>query len=87
MWCPVFRWLEFNLGLNVELGNSSGNPSGLLGDEATGFVGYMYGFDTEVDCQNSATCATGCQGVSTVSTAHAWSSHKADVTAFPSVTV
>jgi hypothetical protein len=25
MWCPVFRWLEFNLGVNMELGNSSSN--------------------------------------------------------------
>jgi hypothetical protein len=25
MRCPVYRWLESNLGLNMELGNSSGD--------------------------------------------------------------
>jgi len=28
MWCPVYRWRDFNLGLGAELGNSSCNAKG-----------------------------------------------------------
>jgi len=30
MWCPVYRWREFKLGQNTELGNSSRDDKGKL---------------------------------------------------------